>query len=441
MSSKLEKTEKNMAKITVEAEAAELDKAIEAAYQRQKKDIAVPGFRKGKVPFQMVEQMYGPQVFFEDAANSLIRDTYPKALEECKEDIVSQPKIEVVQIEKGKPFIYTAEVALKPPVKLGKYKGVEIEKVDASVADKDVDDEIEKEREKNARKIEVTDRAVKAKDEIKLDFDGSVDGVAFEGGKGTDYPLTIGSNTFIPGFEDQLVGAEIGKEMDVNVTFPEDYQEKTLAGKAAIFKCTVKSITEDELPELNDEFASDVSEFSTMKEYKADVRGKLEESKAKEAKSRKEEEAIEEVIKDIEIDIPDAMLETEQKQMVDDFAQRLQMQGLQMDQYLKYTGSTYDRMVDQVKPEAEKRIKTRLALEEIAAEEKIKATDEEFENEIKDMASAYNLEPDKVKEMLGEKEKEGVRKDLEIRKAMELIADNAKEVEKKDSKDKKETKD
>ena len=354
MSSKLEKTEKNMAKITVEAEAAELDKAIDAAYQRQKKDIAVPGFRKGKVPRQMVEQMYGPQVFFEDAANSLIRDTYPKALEECKEDIVSQPKIEVVQIEKGKPFIYTAVVALKPPVKLGEYKGVKIEKVDASVSDKEVDDEIQKELEKNARKIEVTDRAVKAKDEIKLDFDGSVDGVPFEGGKGTDYPLTIGSNTFIPGFEDQLVGAEIGKETDVNVTFPEDYQEKTLAGKAAVFKCTVKSITEDELPELNDEFASDVSEFATLKEYKADVRGKLEESKAKDAKSRKEEEAVEEVIKGIEVDIPDAMLET-----------------------------------------------------------------------------------DKFKEMLGEKEKEGIYKDIEIRKAMELIADNAKEVEKKEKTEKK----
>ena len=437
MSSKLEKTEKNMAKITVEAEAAELDKAIDAAYQRQKKDIAVPGFRKGKVPRQMVEQMYGPQVFFEDAANSLIRDTYPKALEECKEDIVSQPKIEVVQIEKGKPFIYTAVVALKPPVKLGEYKGVKIEKVDASVSDKEVDDEIQKELEKNARKIEVTDRAVKAKDEIKLDFDGSVDGVPFEGGKGTDYPLTIGSNTFIPGFEDQLVGAEIGKETDVNVTFPEDYQEKTLAGKAAVFKCTVKSITEDELPELNDEFASDDSEFATLKEYKADVRGKLEESKAKDAKSRKEEEAVEEVIKGIEVDIPDAMLETEQRQMVDDFSQRLQMQGLQMEQYLKYTGSTYDRMVDQVKPEAEKRIKTRLALEEIASEEKLKASDEEFEKEIKDMASAYNLETDKVKEMLGEKEKEGIYKDIEIRKAMELIADNAKEVEKKEKTEKK----
>lgn len=437
MSSKLEKTEKNMAKITVEAEAAELDKAIDAAYQRQKKDIAVPGFRKGKVPRQMVEQMYGPQVFFEDAANSLIRDTYPKALEECKEDIVSQPKIEVVQIEKGKPFIYTAVVALKPPVKLGEYKGVKIEKVDASVSDKEVDDEIQKELEKNARKIEVTDRAVKAKDEIKLDFDGSVDGVPFEGGKGTDYPLTIGSNTFIPGFEDQLVGAEIGKETDVNVTFPEDYQEKTLAGKAAVFKCTVKSITEDELPELNDEFASDVSEFATLKEYKADVRGKLEESKAKDAKSRKEEEAVEEVIKGIEVDIPDAMLETEQRQMVDDFSQRLQMQGLQMEQYLKYTGSTYDRMVDQVKPEAEKRIKTRLALEEIASEEKLKASDEEFEKEIRDMASAYNLETDKVKEMLGEKEKEGIYKDIEIRKAMELIADNAKEVEKKEKTEKK----
>jgi trigger factor len=432
MSYKIEKSEKNMAKLTIEASAEELDKAIEEAYQKQKKDISIPGFRKGKVPRQMVEQMYGSQVFYEDAANTVIRETYPKTLEECTEEIVSQPKIEITQIEKGKTFIYTATVALKPPVKLGKYKGVEIEKVDAAVSDADVDAEIDREREKNARKVEVTDRAVKAKDEVKLNFDGSVDGVPFEGGKGEDYPLTIGSNAFIPGFEDQLIGAEIGKEKDVNVTFPEDYQEKTLAGKAAVFKCTVNSITESELPELNDEFASDVSEFGTLKEYKADVRGKLEESKAKEAKSTKQEEAIEEVIKGIEVDIPDAMLETEQRQMVDDFAQRMQMQGLSMEQYLQYTGSTYDRMIEQVKPQAEKRIKTRLALEEIAAQEKLKASDEDFEKEIKSMADSYNMEPDKIKEMLGEKEKEGIYKDLEIKMAMDLIADNAVEVEKKD---------
>ena len=317
MSVQVEKLEKNMAKLTIEVAAEELEKAIEAAYQKNKSKISIPGFRKGKVPRQMIERMYGKEVFYEDAANALIPDAYEKALDECEEDIVSSPSIDVVQIEAGKPFIFTAEVALKPEVKLGKYKGVKVEKADITVTDEEVDAEINKERENNARNIEVTDRAVKDGDITTLDFEGFVDGVAFEGGKGENYPLTIGSGAFIPGFEEQLIGAEIGKEVEVNVTFPEDYQAEDLKGKAAVFKCTVKEIKEKQLPELDDEFASEVSEFETLAEYKADVKGKLEERKAKEAKDAKEAAVIEEIVKDSEMEIPEAMLATQQRQMVD----------------------------------------------------------------------------------------------------------------------------
>ena len=272
MSVQVEKLEKNMAKLTIEVSAEELEKALQDAYLKNKNKISVPGFRKGKVPRQMIEKMYGAEIFYEDAANALIPDAYDKAVEECGEDIVSSPVVDVTQIEKGKPFIFTAEVALKPEVKLGKYKGVKVEKADTAVTDEEVDAEINKERENNARSIEVTDRPVKDGDATIIDFEGFVDGVAFEGGKGENYPLTIGSGAFIPGFEAQLVGAEIGKEVEVNVTFPEDYQAEELKGKAAVFKCTVNEIKEKELPELDDEFASEVSEFETLEEYKADFK-------------------------------------------------------------------------------------------------------------------------------------------------------------------------
>ena len=388
MSVQVEKLEKNMAKLTIEVAAEELEKAIEAAYQKNKSKISIPGFRKGKVPRQMIERMYGKEVFYEDAANALIPDAYEKALDECEEDIVSSPSIDVVQIEAGKPFIFTAEVALKPEVKLGKYKGVKVEKADITVTDEEVDAEINKERENNARNIEVTDRAVKDGDITTLDFEGFVDGVAFEGGKGENYPLTIGSGAFIPGFEEQLIGAEIGKEVEVNVTFPEDYQAEDLKGKAAVFKCTVKEIKEKQLPELDDEFASEVSEFETLAEYKADVKGKLEERKAKEAKDAKEAAVIEEIVKDSEMEIPEAMLATQQRQMVDEFAQRIQMQGLSIDQYFQFTGSSYEQMIEQVKPQAEKRIQSRLVLEAVAKAENITATDEDYEDELKVMAEA-----------------------------------------------------
>ena len=436
MSLQVEKLEKNMAKLTIEASAEDLEKAIEQAYQKQKKQISIPGFRKGKVPRQMVEKMYGKEVFYEDAANALIPDAYDKALEECEEDIVSSPKIEVTQIEAGKPFIFTATVTLKPEVKLGKYKGVKVDKIDTTVTDEEVDAEINKERENNARNITVEDRPVKDGDMTTLDFEGFVDGVAFEGGKGENYPLTIGSGAFIPGFEEQLVGAEIGKEVEVKVTFPEDYQAENLKGKDAVFKCTIKEIKEKELPELDDEFASEVSEFETLAEYKEDIKKNLTEKKEKDAKNAKEDAAIKAAVEASEMEIPEAMLETQQRQMVDEFAQRITMQGLSMEQYFQFTGTNYQQMVEQVKPQAEERIKSRLVLEAIAKAENIEATEEDYEKELETMADVYQMELDKVKELMGEREKKNIMQDLAVRKAAEFVAENAKESKAKESKTK-----
>lgn len=427
MSVQVEKLEKSMAKLTIEVPAEELEKALQEAFLKNKDKISIPGFRKGKVPRQMVEKIYGPEIFYEDAANELIPDAYEKAVDECGEDIVSSPSIEVSQIKKGEPFIFTAEVALKPPVKLGKYKGVKVDKADTKVTDEEVLAEIDKERENNARNIEVTDRAVKDGDMTVLDFEGFVDGVAFEGGKGDNYPLTIGSGAFIPGFEEQLVGAEIGKEIEVNVTFPEDYQAEDLKGKAAVFKCTVKEIKEKELPELDDEFAGEVSEFDTLEEYKADVKAKLTEKKEKEAKDAKEAAVIEAIVNDSEMEIPEAMLSTQQKQMVDEFAQRIQMQGLSIDQYFQFTGTTYDKMIEQVKPQAERRIKSRLVLEAVVKAENMEASQEDFEEELKVMAEAYQMEVEKVKELLPEKSVSQIKDDIAVRKAAEFVVENAKE--------------
>ncbi len=427
MSVKVEKLEKNMAKLTIEVGADEVEKAIQQSYLKQKNSIAVPGFRKGKVPRAMIEKMYGPDIFYQDAINIMIPDAYEKAIEECGEDIVSAPEIDVVSIKKGEPFVFTAEVALKPPVELGKYKGVTIDKIDTTVSDEDVDKAIEKERENNARNIEVTDRPVKDKDAITLDFEGFVDGVAFEGGKGEDHPLTIGSGAFIPGFEDQLIGAKIGEECEVKVKFPDDYQAAELASKDAVFKCTVKSIKEKELPALDDEFASEVSEFDTLEEYKADVRKNLEEAKEKEAKDEKESKVIEAIVNDSKMDIPEAMITTQQNQMVDEFAQRMSMQGLSMEQYYQFTGASHDRLFEQVRPQAEQRIKARLVLEAIAKAENITASDEDVEEELKTIADAYQLELDKVKETMPEKSLEGIREDIVVKKAAEFAVSNAKE--------------
>lgn len=427
MSLQVEKLEKNMAKLTIETGVEEFEKAIEKAYQKQKSKISIPGFRKGKVPRQMVERMYGKEVFFEEAANILIPDAYDKALDECEEEIVSSPTIEVTQIEAGKPFVFTATVALKPEVKLGKYKGVKIEKIETEVTDEEVDAQLERERENNARNITVEDRPVEDGDMTTLDFEGFVDGVAFDGGKGENYPLTIGSGAFIPGFEEQLVGAKIGEETEVKVTFPEDYQAEHLQGKEAVFKCTVKEIRKKELPELNDEFASDVSEFDTLAEYRENVKKNLEEQKAKDAKRAREDAAVKAVVEDSEMEIPEAMLETQQKQMVDEFAQRITMQGISMEQYLQMTGSSYQQMVEQVKPQAEERVRSRLVLEAVARAENLEATEEDYEEELKTMADVYQMEVDKVRELMRERDKKSIMQDLAVRKAAEFVAENAKE--------------
>lgn len=437
MSLQVEKLDGGMAKITIEVPAEELEKAIETAYQRNKNRMSIPGFRKGKAPRKMIEQMYGKEIFYEDAANALIPEAYEKALDECTEDIVSAPKVDVIQIEAGKPFIFTAEVALKPEVTLGKYKGVQVDAADLTVTDEEVDKEIAREQDANARTVNVEDRAVKDGDMTVIDFEGFVDGVAFEGGKGENYPLTIGSGQFIPGFEEALIGAELNKEVDVNVTFPEDYQAKELAGKPAVFKCTVKEIKEKQLPELDDEFASEVSEFETLTEYKEDVKKKLAERKAAEAKDAKEETVIDAIIEDAKMEIPDAMLETQQRQMVDEFAQRIQSQGLSMEQYMQFTGMTPAMMLEQIKPQALKRIQSRLVLEAVVAAEKITASDEEFETEIKTMGEAYKMEPEQVKELLGENGAKQVKEDICIKKAVDFVVENAKEAKSTKSKSKK----
>lgn len=408
MSLQVEKLEKSMAKLTIEVSAEEFEKAVDTVYKRQRNRIQIPGFRKGKAPRKMIENMYGAGIFYEDAANAIIPDAYEKAYEECGEEITSSPEIDVVQIESGKPFIFTAVVALKPEVKLGDYKGVEIDKFSAEVTEEEVNAEIDRERDNSARMVSVEDRPVQDGDMTELDFEGFVDGVAFEGGKGENYPLTIGSGAFIPGFEEQLIGAELNKEVEVNVTFPEDYNAEHLAGKDAVFKCTVKEIKAKELPELDDEFASEVSEYDTLEEYKANVRKGLEEKKAKQAKEEKEDAAMAAVVENAEIEIPEAMLTTEQRQMYDQFAQRITMQGIQMEQYMQMTGSTKEGMLEQLKPQAERKIKSRLCMEAVAKAENITASEEEYEEEMKVMADAYQIEADKVKEMMGEKEKKSI---------------------------------
>ena len=430
MSVSVEKLEKSMVRLTIEVSAEDFDKAINKVYNRQKSRMNVPGFRKGKTPRKVLEKMYGAAIFYEDAANDCINSSYPDAAKESGEDIVSNPEINVTQIEAGKPFIYTAEVAVKPPVSLGKYKGVEVDKQEVTVFDEEVDAEIRKEQEKNASKNEITDRPVKDGDDIVLDFEGFCDGVAFEGGKGTDYPLTIGSGSFIPGFEEQLVGANIGEEMEVNVTFPENYQSDDLAGKDAMFKCTVKKITEKILPELDDEFADDVSEFSTLAEYKDDVRKNILERKQRSAQTAKENQAVEKVIADAHVEIPEAMLRTQQEQMTSEFEQQVMSQGMNFDDYLKYAQTTREQMVENMKEEAERRIKYRLVMEQVAREENIVATDEDFEAELQKMADAYRMDVETIKKYFVDR-KEGMMEDLAVQKAITFVADNAVEVEKK----------
>lgn len=427
MSLQVEKLEHNMAKLTVEVAAEDVEKALQAAYLKQRKQINIPGFRKGKVPRQMIEKMYGPEVFYDEAANNMIPDAYAKAYDESELDIVSQPKIEVVQMEKGKPFIFTAEVATKPEVTLGDYKGLKVDKVSTRVTQKEVDEEIEKERERNARTIEVTDRAVQDKDEVTLDFEGFVDGVAFEGGKGEDYPLTIGSGSFIPEFEEQLIGAEIDKEVEVNVTFPKEYHSEELAGKDATFKCTVHTIKAKELPELDDEFASEVSECETMDAYRAEVKKNIKERKERTGKEKKENQAVDQAIENAQMDIPEAMIEFQVRQMADDFARRIQQQGLTVEQYFQFTGMTAEKMMEEMRPQAEKSIKTRLVLEAIVKAENIEVSDERVEEELTKMAEAYQMEVEKLKEFMGENEKKQIKEDLAVQEAITLLVNESVE--------------
>ena len=428
MSLQVERLEHNMAKLTIEVPAEEVEKALQAAYLKERGKISLPGFRKGRVPRQMIEKMYGPEVFYDEAANRMISEAYAKAYDECELELVSQPKIEITQLEKGKEFIFTAEVAVKPEVKLGEYKGLKVDKVSTRVTQKEVDEEIDKERERNARTIDVTDRAVQDKDQITLDFEGFVDGVAFEGGKASDYPLTIGSGAFIPGFEDQLIGANIDEEKEINVTFPEEYQAKELAGKAAVFKCTVHSIKAKELPELDDEFVSDVSEKSeTVDAYKAEVKAKIKERKENEGKQKREDQSVEQAVANAEMDIPEAMISFQSRQMVDDFARRIMQQGMTMEQYFQFTGLSAEKMMEEFKPEAEKRIRTRLTLEAIVAAENIEVSEERLDEELQKMADSYKMEVDKLKEYMGENEKKQMKEDIAIQEAVTLIANAAVE--------------
>ena len=427
MSLQVEKLEKNMAKLTIEVSAEELDKAMEKAYQKQKSRISLPGFRKGKAPRKMIESMYGKGVFMEDAVNSLVPQEYTKALGECDLEIVSQPEINVTQMEPGKALIFTADVAVKPEVTLGDYKGVEVPKSEIVVTDEEVDAEIRKEQEKNARTVAVEDRAAANGDITTIDFEGFVDGVAFDGGKGSDYALTLGSGTFIPGFEDQLVGANAGDHVEVKVTFPEEYQAKELAGKEAVFQCDVET---KEVPELDDEFAKDVSEFDTLAEYKEDVKKNLTEKKEKEARTAKENAAVDKAIENAQMDIPELMTKTECRQMMDDFSRRMQQQGLSMEQYFQFTGQSMDKMMEDMKPQALKRIQTRLVLEKIAETENTQPSEEEITEEIQKMADAYKMEADKIREAIGEDGIEQLKKDLSVQKAVTLIADAAVEAEK-----------
>ena len=438
MSVQVEKLEKNMAKLTVEVPAEKVEKALQAAYMKEKNKISIPGFRKGKVPRAMIEKMYGAAVFYEEAANILIQDNYAAAMEESKEDIVSRPTIDVVQIEAGKPFIFTAEVAVRPEVTLGKYKGVQVTKIDTTVTDEEVEAALEKEQQKNSRTVTVTDRPVANGDTAVIDFEGFVDGVAFEGGKGENHPLEIGSHSFIDTFEDQLVGHNTGDEVEVNVTFPEKYQAADLAGKPAVFKVKINEIKTKELPELNDEFASEVSEFDTLAEYKEDLRKHLEVEKENEAKRTKEDEALKKIIDKSTMELPEAMIETQCENMINEFAQRIAQSGLSMEQYMQFSGMTIDGLKEQVRPEAETRIKSSLVLEQIAKDENLEVSEDETNAEIEKMAAQYGMEADKLKEYLGDAEKESIKRDLAVTKAVDLIMENVKERAKAKTKKEKE---
>ncbi len=427
MNVQVEKQENNMAVLTIEIDADTFEKAIDKAYRANRGRINVPGFRKGKAPRQMIEKIYGAGIFLEDAANDVIDETYADAAEESGEDIVSMPEIAVTQVEAKKPLIYTATVALRPPVKLGKYKGIKVGKIDDTVTDEELDAEIDRQRGLNARSIDVTDRPVKDGDTVTLDFEGFVDGIAFEGGKGENYPLTIGSGSFIPGFEEKLIGAELEKPVDVEVTFPEDYHEESLKGKPAVFKCVVHGIREKELPALDDDFASDVSEFETLAEYKEDVKKKLSDKKRQEAEKEREDTAIEEIVADCEVELPEAMIDSNINMMIRDYAMQLSYQGLSLEQYLQYSGQNMDGLRDQMRPNVVKRLKSALVLGEIAKKEDLTLSDEDFDEVIKKQAEDYKMDPEDLKKRLSKAQLKEIRENAEIEKAVKFVMEQAKE--------------
>ena len=427
MAVKNEQIEKNLVKLTFEVSAEDFDKAINQVYKKNVKKFNVPGYRKGKAPRKIIEKYYTEAVFYDEAINSVLPQAYDEALKESGVESVARPEIDVEEIKKGEPVVFTALVTTKPEVKLGDYKGIEVEKIDHTVTDEDVDKDIEATQKKNARLITVDDRAIENGDIAVIDFEGFVDDVAFEGGKGEDYELEIGSGTFIPGFEEQLVGAEAEKEVEVKVTFPEDYHAEELKGKEAVFKCTVHEIKAKELPEIDDEFAAEVSEFDTLEEYKADVKAKIKEQKAADGKRNQEDQAVEQAVKNAEYEIPQPMIETQTTQMVEDFAQRIQSQGITLEQYFQFTGLTAEKMMEDMKPQAIKRIETRLVLEAIAKAENIEITDEKVDEELAKMAESYNMEVEKLKEFMGENEKKQMKEDLAVQEAVTFLVENAVE--------------
>lgn len=433
MNVSVEKLENSMARLTITVDAADFDKAVDSVYRRQRGQVQIPGFRKGKAPRKVIERFYGSNVFFNDAINDLVNSTYPQAAEESGEEITSNPEIRTTQVEAGKDFIYTAEVALKPAVTLGQYKGVEVTKQDVSVSDKEVEDRLEAERQKNATYEEVT-RPAQNGDQVTLDFEGFVDGVPFDGGKGTDHPLVLGSGSFIPGFEEQLVGVSAGEDKDVVVTFPEEYGAKDLAGKEATFKCSVKKVREKQLPELDDEFADEVSDFETLEEYKEDLKATIGKEKTEAARTAKENEAIATIVDEMTIEIPQAMLETQEENVLDEYARQFQQQGLSMEQYYQMTGTTKEQLLEQLAPEAEKRIKTRLALEEVVRLENIVPTEEDYEKELQNLAEAYKMDVEKVRDLFKDRDKKGLMEDIAVQKAVTLIVDSVVEVEPKEEK-------
>jgi len=426
MDCKVENTEKNMVKLTITVPAEDFKKAVTEAYNKNRGKYSVPGFRKGHAPQALIEKEYGKGAFYDDAVNKCIDDTYPEAVKEKNLEVVSRPEIEIPQIGDGKDLIYTASVAVRPEVTLGDYKGIEVKKADMEVTDKELEDALKQEQERNARLVTIEDRAAAMGDSVTIDFDGSVDGKPFEGGKGEKYPLELGSKSFIEGFEEQVAGHKTGEEFDVNVTFPEKYQAVELSGKPAVFHVKIEEIKKKELPELNDEFAGEVSEFDTLDAYKADLKKRLTEDKAKKAATENENNVIKKVVENAKMDIPAPMIETQTRQMVEDYARRMQSQGIPLDQYMKVTGMTPEKLKEQFKPQAEERIRTRLTLEEIVKKENIKIADDAVDKEIDRMAQNYKIEPDKMQSYINDEQRKQMEEDLKVNEAVDFLVAEAK---------------